>query len=35
LSVVAAALVGFLALDRMPDDGPTGGYFHIGKALPW
>ena len=19
----------------LPDDGPTGGYFHLGKPLPW
>jgi NAD(P)-dependent dehydrogenase (short-subunit alcohol dehydrogenase family) len=23
------------ALATLPDDGPTGGYFHLGKALPW
>jgi NAD(P)-dependent dehydrogenase (short-subunit alcohol dehydrogenase family) len=23
------------ALARLPDDGPTGGYFHLGRALPW
>jgi NAD(P)-dependent dehydrogenase (short-subunit alcohol dehydrogenase family) len=22
-------------LALLPDDGPTGGYFHMGKALPW
>ena len=22
-------------LATLPDDGPTGGYFHLGKALPW
>lgn len=22
-------------LAMLPDDGPTGGYFHVGKALPW
>jgi NAD(P)-dependent dehydrogenase (short-subunit alcohol dehydrogenase family) len=22
-------------LATLPDDGPTGGYFHQGKALPW
>ncbi len=22
-------------LALLPDDGPTGGYFHLGKALPW
>jgi NAD(P)-dependent dehydrogenase (short-subunit alcohol dehydrogenase family) len=22
-------------LAMLPDDGPTGGYFHMGKALPW
>jgi NAD(P)-dependent dehydrogenase (short-subunit alcohol dehydrogenase family) len=22
-------------LATLPDDGPTGGYFHMGKALPW
>ncbi len=24
-----------LALATLPDDGPTGGYFHDGKPLPW
>jgi NAD(P)-dependent dehydrogenase (short-subunit alcohol dehydrogenase family) len=24
-----------VALATLPDDGPTGGYFHLGKALPW
>jgi len=23
------------ALALLPDDGPTGGYFHLGKPLPW
>jgi NAD(P)-dependent dehydrogenase (short-subunit alcohol dehydrogenase family) len=23
------------ALATLPDDGPTGGYFHMGKPLPW
>jgi NAD(P)-dependent dehydrogenase (short-subunit alcohol dehydrogenase family) len=23
------------ALALLPDDGPTGGYFHMGKPLPW
>jgi len=23
------------ALATLPDDGPTGGYFHLGKLLPW
>jgi NAD(P)-dependent dehydrogenase (short-subunit alcohol dehydrogenase family) len=22
-------------LALLPDDGPTGGFFHLGKALPW
>jgi NAD(P)-dependent dehydrogenase (short-subunit alcohol dehydrogenase family) len=22
-------------LATLPDDGPTGGYFHLGKSLPW
>jgi NAD(P)-dependent dehydrogenase (short-subunit alcohol dehydrogenase family) len=22
-------------LATLPDSGPTGGYFHLGKALPW
>ena len=22
-------------LATLPDDGPTGGYFHVGKQLPW
>ena len=22
-------------LAMLPEDGPTGGYFHLGKALPW
>jgi NAD(P)-dependent dehydrogenase (short-subunit alcohol dehydrogenase family) len=24
-----------VALATLPDNGPTGGYFHLGKALPW
>ncbi len=24
-----------VALALLPDDGPTGGYFHLGKPLPW
>lgn len=23
------------ALATLPDDGPSGGYFHLGKSLPW
>jgi NAD(P)-dependent dehydrogenase (short-subunit alcohol dehydrogenase family) len=23
------------ALATLPDDGPSGGYFHLGKPLPW
>jgi NAD(P)-dependent dehydrogenase (short-subunit alcohol dehydrogenase family) len=23
------------ALATLPDDGPSGGYFHLGKTLPW
>jgi hypothetical protein len=23
------------ALATLPDDGPSGGYFHQGKPLPW
>ena len=23
------------ALATLPDDGPTGGYFHLGKTVPW
>ena len=23
------------ALATLPDDGPTGGFFHLGKPLPW
>ena len=23
------------ALATLPDDGPTGGYFHLGQTLPW
>ena len=22
-------------LATLPDDGPTGGYFHLGNPLPW
>jgi NAD(P)-dependent dehydrogenase (short-subunit alcohol dehydrogenase family) len=22
-------------LATLPEDGPTGGYFHMGEALPW
>jgi NAD(P)-dependent dehydrogenase (short-subunit alcohol dehydrogenase family) len=24
-----------VALATLPDDGPTGGYFHLGRPLPW
>ncbi len=24
-----------VTLATLPDDGPTGGYFHLGKPLPW
>jgi len=24
-----------VALATLPDDGPTGGYFHMGEPLPW
>ena len=24
-----------VALATLPDDGPTGGYFHLGQPLPW
>ena len=24
-----------VTLATLPDDGPTGGYFHLGKTLPW
>ena len=24
-----------VALALLPADGPTGGYFHMGQALPW
>jgi len=24
-----------VALATLPDDGPSGGYFHLGKPLPW
>jgi NAD(P)-dependent dehydrogenase (short-subunit alcohol dehydrogenase family) len=24
-----------VALATLPEDGPTGGYFHMGQALPW
>ena len=24
-----------VALATLPEDGPTGGYFHLGKSLPW
>jgi NAD(P)-dependent dehydrogenase (short-subunit alcohol dehydrogenase family) len=24
-----------IALATLPEDGPSGGYFHLGKALPW
>ena len=23
------------ALATLPDDGPTGGYFHMGESVPW
>jgi len=23
------------ALATLPSNGPTGGYFHMGQALPW
>jgi hypothetical protein len=22
-------------LTTLPEEGPTGGYFHIGQPLPW
>jgi hypothetical protein len=25
----------FLTQDNLPDDGPTGGFFHLGQTLPW
>ena len=24
-----------VTLATLPDDGPTGGYFHRGETLPW
>lgn len=24
-----------VALALLPDDGPTGGFFHLGEAVPW
>ena len=24
-----------IRLATLPDDGPTGGYFHLGERLPW
>jgi NAD(P)-dependent dehydrogenase (short-subunit alcohol dehydrogenase family) len=24
-----------VALALLPDDGPTGGFFHMGENLPW
>jgi len=24
-----------VALSLLPDDGPTGGFFHLGETLPW
>jgi hypothetical protein len=24
-----------VALATLPDDGPTGGFYHLGKPLPW
>ncbi len=24
-----------IELATLPDDGPTGGYIHLGKTLPW
>ena len=24
-----------VALALLPDDGPSGGYFHLGQPLPW
>ena len=24
-----------VALATLPDNGPTGGYFHLGKPVPW
>ena len=24
-----------VSLATLPDDGPTGGYFHLGETLPW
>jgi hypothetical protein len=24
-----------VALATLPEDGPTGGFFHLGERLPW
>ena len=24
-----------VALATLPDDGPSGGFFHLGERLPW
>ena len=24
-----------VTLATLPDDGPTGGFFHLGETLPW
>ena len=24
-----------IALATLPDDGPSGGFFHLGETLPW
>ena len=30
-----ALLTGTRKLATLPEDGPTGGYFHLGDPLPW
>jgi NAD(P)-dependent dehydrogenase (short-subunit alcohol dehydrogenase family) len=34
LDVVTGAQTS-IQLATLPDDGPTGGYFHMGQTLPW
>ena len=32
---VEEGAAGIVWLATLPDDGPTGGYFHLGERLPW
>jgi hypothetical protein len=34
MNTVEGAKTG-VALATLDDDGPTGGFFHMGESLPW